>query len=102
MAGRAEAKKEARIVSAKAQEKLFTRPAIAASVPQSPVALIGNYALERYFADSLSNRSSSPFQRAAIVWLPCPRVFSLKGSTTARPFATRLISRSRIPSSGGL
>ena len=39
---------------------------------------------------------------AAQVWVPWPWVWSEAGSSTKRPFLTRLISRSAMPSSGGL
>src|SRR6266566_8397863 len=49
-----------------------------------------------------SSSSKYCFQIVAIVCVPCPRVSGLVGKITARPLGTRLISRSRIPSSGGL
>src|SRR4029077_15155598 len=52
--------------------------------------------------DSFIKFDNWSFQSAAMVWLPWPRVLSLNGMTIARPWGTRLISRSRIPSSGGL
>ena len=45
---------------------------------------------------------SRRFHTAAMVCVPCPTVFSDIGITIARPFGTRAISRSRMPSSGGL
>src|SRR5579859_6857542 len=38
----------------------------------------------------------------AQVWVPCPCVFSLMGRSTNVPFFSRLLSRSAMPSSGGL
>ncbi len=52
--------------------------------------------------DSLSSAASSFFHSAAQVWVPWPWVCSLAGIRTKRPRFTRRISRSAIPSSGGL
>lgn len=55
-----------------------------------------------YGSDSLSSSRRYSFQSAAGVCVPCPRVSSLMGSRTNRPFLTRSISRSMMASSGGL
>src|SRR6185437_4993418 len=49
-----------------------------------------------------SRRARYFFQSTAFVWLPWPTVWLLSGITIALPCFTRLISRPRIPWSGGL
>src|ERR1700730_7041704 len=69
--------------------------------PRPPKLWIVHYFLGS-FGESLSNFVSSSFHNDATVWLPWPRVLLLNWMTIARPYETRLTSRSRIPSSGGL
>src|SRR6202030_3951458 len=55
-----------------------------------------------YCADFSSSSARYCFQTTARVCVPWPRVSSLMGIKTKRAFFTFLISRSAIPSSGGL
>ncbi len=56
----------------------------------------------RFGSEEASNSFRYCCHTAAQVWVPCPCVWSDAGSSTKRPCFTRLISRSAMPSSGGL